>query len=44
MVTLDREKRRNAIDDDMRNALIALLRAEPDPTNRMLVSGMVVRL
>ncbi|MFD8006530.1 enoyl-CoA hydratase/isomerase family protein [Streptomyces mirabilis] len=37
MVTLDREKRRNAIDDDMRNALLALLRAEPDPASRVLV-------
>jgi enoyl-CoA hydratase/carnithine racemase len=37
VVTLNREERRNAIDDDLRNALLALLRAEPAPTSRVLV-------
>ena len=37
VVTLGREERRNAIDDDMRNALLALVRAEPDPASRVLV-------
>lgn len=37
VVTLDREQRRNAFDDDLRNTLLALLQSEPDPTCRLLV-------
>jgi enoyl-CoA hydratase/carnithine racemase len=37
VVTLSREERRNAIDDDLRNALLAVLRAKPDPMSRVLV-------
>jgi len=37
VVTLDREERRNALDDDLRNALLALLHAEPDPASRVML-------
>lgn len=37
VVTLNRVERRNAIDDDLRNALLAVLRAEPERANRVLV-------
>jgi len=37
VVTLNREERRNAIDDHLRNALLARLRAQPDATSRVLV-------
>lgn len=37
VATLNREGRRNAIDDELRIALLSLARAEPDPTTRVLV-------
>jgi enoyl-CoA hydratase/carnithine racemase len=37
VATLNREERRNAIDDDLRNALLSLLRTEPETVSRVLV-------
>jgi len=37
VATLNREERRNAINDDLRNAVLGLLRSEPDQAHRVLL-------